>query len=62
MILRYFYDRQLAHASYLVGCELTGKAVVVDPMRQVEVYLDTAKAEGLQIVGTLETHIHADYV
>ncbi len=62
MILRYFYDRKLAQASYLIGCESTGEAIVVDPIRQVDIYLQTAAAEGLQIVGALETHIHADFV
>lgn len=62
MLLRYFYDEKLAHASYLVGCQKTGEAVVVDPMRNIIPYLETAKKEGLHIVGSLETHIHADFV
>ncbi|WP_070329008.1 MBL fold metallo-hydrolase [Exiguobacterium aurantiacum] len=62
MLLRYFYDEKLAHASYLVGCQKTGEAIVVDPMRNITPYLETAKKEGLHIVGALETHIHADFV
>lgn len=62
MLLRYFYDAKLAHASYLVGCQATGEALVVDPDRDVEIYLKTAKAEGLRIAGVTETHIHADFV
>jgi len=62
MLLRYFYDNKLAHASYLVGCQATGEALVVDPDRDVEIYLKTAKAEGLRIAGVTETHIHADFV
>ncbi|MFJ7952756.1 rhodanese-like domain-containing protein [Lysinibacillus sp. NPDC096418] len=62
MLLRYFYDEKLAHASYLVGCQATGEAVVVDPMRNVLPYIETAIAEKLKIVGALETHIHADFV
>ncbi|HMP71232.1 MAG TPA: rhodanese-like domain-containing protein [Pirellulaceae bacterium] len=62
MLLKYFYDPALAHASYLVGCQRTGEAVVVDPGRDVQQYLDAAKAEGMRLVGVAETHIHADYV
>jgi len=62
MLLRYFYDEKLAHASYLVGCQATGEAVVVDPMRNVFPYIKAVKEEGLKIVGALETHIHADFV
>jgi hydroxyacylglutathione hydrolase len=62
MLLRYFYDRSLAHASYLVGCQKAKQAVIVDPGRDIEPYLDAAKREGLDIVAVAETHIHADYV
>ena len=36
MLLKYFYDTALAHASYLVGCQRTGEAVIVDPGRDVD--------------------------
>ncbi len=62
MLLKYFYDQALAHASYLVGCQRTGEAIVVDPGRDVRGYLAAAKKEGMRIVGVAETHIHADYV
>lgn len=62
MLLRYFYDEKLAHASYVVGCQATGEAAIVDPMRNIEPYIELAKKENLQIVGALETHIHADFV
>lgn len=62
MLLKYFYDPALAHASYLVGCQRTGEAVVVDPGRDVEGYLTVAAQEEMRIVGVAETHIHADYV
>ncbi|WP_018923484.1 MBL fold metallo-hydrolase [Salsuginibacillus kocurii] len=62
MFLERFYHDRLAQASYLVGCHSTGEAVVIDPARHVEPYLETAKAEGLQVVGAMETHIHADFV
>jgi hydroxyacylglutathione hydrolase len=62
MLLKYFYDQNLAHASYMVGCQRTGEALVVDPARDIAPYLETAVKEGLRIVGAAETHIHADYV
>lgn len=62
MLLKYFYDQALAHASYLVGCQKSGEAIVIDPGRDVEPYLDAAAREGLRIVGAAETHIHADFV
>lgn len=62
MLLRYFYDKQLAQASYLVGCAKTGEALVVDPSRNLAPYLQAAQDEGLRITHVTETHIHADYV
>lgn len=62
VLLRYFYDEKLAHASYLVGCQRTGEAAVIDPMRNITPYIELAEAEGMKIVGALETHIHADFV
>lgn len=62
MLLKYFYDPFLAHASYMVGCQKTGEAIIVDPDRNIQPYLDAAKREEMEIVGTVETHIHADYV
>ena len=62
MLLRYFYDENLAHASYVVGCQATGEAVVIDPMRNITAYEELAAKENLNIVGALETHIHADFV
>ena len=60
MILKRFYDDRLAQASYLVGC--SGEALVVDPARDVEPYLEAAKAEGLSITYVTDTHVHADFV
>lgn len=62
MLLKYFYDEELAQASYLVGCPGSGEALVVDPGRDIRPYLQVAEQEGLRIVGVAETHIHADYV
>jgi hydroxyacylglutathione hydrolase len=62
MLLKYFYDEKLAHASYLVGCQATGEAIVVDPGRDIGPYLAAAEDNDMRIVGVAETHIHADFV
>ncbi|NUO65142.1 MAG: MBL fold metallo-hydrolase [Gemmatimonadaceae bacterium] len=62
MLFRRFYDDALAQASYLVGCQRTGEAIVVDPNRDVEHYLAAAKAEGARITHVTETHVYADFV
>jgi len=62
MLLRYFYDEKLAHASYMVGCQATGEAIVIDANRDVDMYLRAAEANSMRIVGATETHIHADFV
>jgi len=62
MLLRYFYDEKLAQASYFVGCQEYGEAIVVDPVRFVDPYLELAETEGMRIVAITETHIHADFV
>jgi hydroxyacylglutathione hydrolase len=62
MLLKYFYDKSLAHASYMVGCQRTGEAIVIDPSRSVDQYIEAAAEEGLRITGSAETHIHADFV
>ncbi len=62
MLLKYFYDEALAHASYMVGCQRARVAVVVDPGRDIEQYLEMAQREGVKITAVAETHIHADYV
>jgi hydroxyacylglutathione hydrolase len=62
MYLRRFYDPKLSQASYLLGCTSSGEALVVDPGRVAEPYLQAAEAEGLRIRHVTETHIHADFV
>ncbi|MFB7224329.1 rhodanese-like domain-containing protein [Streptomyces sp. NPDC056227] len=57
-----FYLDCLSHASYLVGDRTTGRAVVVDPQRDVNDYISTAERHGLTIERVLETHIHADFL
>src|SRR5438105_9927020 len=62
MILTQHYLACLSHASYLIGDETTGRAVVVDPRRDVDIYVDAAREHGLQIERVVETHIHADFL
>jgi len=61
MLLERFEDKGLSHYSYAVGCEGQGEIVIVDPRRDIDVYLDFAHTRNLHIVGVLETHIHADF-
>ena len=62
MIFRQYYLGCLSHASYLIGDETTGRAVVVDPQRDVAEYLADAAEHGLTIELVLETHFHADFL
>jgi glyoxylase-like metal-dependent hydrolase (beta-lactamase superfamily II) len=57
-----YYLECLSQASYLIGDETSGRAVVVDPRRDVQEYLDDAAADGLSIDFVIETHVHADFL
>jgi hydroxyacylglutathione hydrolase len=57
-----FLETKLAQNSYLIGCQETGEAIVIDPMRDIDRYLEIALKESLKIVAVAETHIHADYL
>jgi rhodanese-related sulfurtransferase len=59
--VQYYLDC-LSQASYLVGDEHTGRAVVVDPRRDIDIYLDDAAAVGLGIELVIETHVHTDFL
>ena len=61
-MLQRFFDEGLAHASYLIACPRVREAVIIDPRRDVDVYIDAARAMNLKIVYSFETHIHADFV
>jgi len=61
MFQRYF-DTGLAQASYLLACDRTRDAVVIDPRRDVDAYIAAAAQSNLRIVAAIETHIHADFV
>jgi len=60
MYFEQFYLACLAHASYMLGS--AGEAAVVDPQRDVDIYLQAAKEQGLKIRYIFETHLHADFV
>ncbi|MER5437058.1 MBL fold metallo-hydrolase [Streptomyces sp. NPDC002790] len=62
LIFVQFYLDCLSHASYLIGDRTTGRAVVVDPQRDVNEYLTTAAHHGLTIERVIETHVHADFL
>jgi DMSO/TMAO reductase YedYZ molybdopterin-dependent catalytic subunit/rhodanese-related sulfurtransferase/glyoxylase-like metal-dependent hydrolase (beta-lactamase superfamily II) len=62
MILTQHYLACLSHASYLIGDETSGRAVVVDPRRDVGIYLQEAAERGLRIERVIETHVHADFL
>src|SRR6185312_7532771 len=59
--IQYYLDC-LSHASYLIGDETTGRAVVVDPQRDVSEYVADAEQLGLRIELVIETHCHADFL
>ncbi len=62
MYFKQFFDDKLAQYAYLIGCQANGTAVVIDPMRDIEQYIDAAAKENLTIVAAADTHIHADYI
>ena len=62
MIFRQYYLACLSHASYLIGDEHSGRAVVVDPQRDISGYLTDAQEFGLAIERVIETHFHADFL
>ena len=62
MFVKRFFEPSIAQASYLIGCQKTGEAIVIDANRDVEQYIQAAEEEGLRITQVTETHIHADFV
>ena len=61
MLLERREDGALAQYSYIVGDSDAAEVAVIDPRRDIEVYLDWASKHGARIVAVLETHIHADF-
>ena len=62
MFFRQYYLACLSHASYLIGDKASGRAVVVDPQRDISQYLEDARENGLRIERVIETHFHADFL
>ena len=62
MIFRRLYHDRLAQASYLIACDATRRAIVVDPLRDPEPYLEAAAFEDVRIELVTETHVHADFL
>ena len=62
MFFRQVMDQELAQYAYLLGCQRTGEALIIDPGRDIDRYTEIAKEEGLCIVAATETHIHADFL
>jgi hydroxyacylglutathione hydrolase len=62
MLLERYYDESLAQASYLIACEQSREAIIIDPNRDVERYIRAAAARRLTIRFVAETHIHADFL
>lgn len=62
MFFKHIYDKSLAQASYLIGCQATGESIVIDAKRDVDTYLQIAKENNLKITHITETHIHADFL
>jgi hydroxyacylglutathione hydrolase len=62
MFLRQITDSSLAQNAYLIGCQRTGEAIVIDPERDFDRYFQVAEENGLHITAVADTHIHADYL
>lgn len=62
MFFQHIYDKSLAQGSYLIGCQVTKEAIVIDAKRDIDTYLEIAKLNNLTITHIAETHIHADYL
>lgn len=62
MFFKQVYEKGLAQASYIIGCQATKEAIVIDPKRDIDTYLEIAEQENLNITHITETHIHADFL
>ncbi|HMB89275.1 MAG TPA: rhodanese-like domain-containing protein [Rhodothermales bacterium] len=62
MLFRQIFDPKLAQYAYLIGCQQTGEALIIDPERDIDQYAELAEQEGLTITAATETHIHADFL
>jgi len=62
MYFQHVYDKSLAQASYFIGCQAMGEAIVIDAKRDIDTYLDIAAQNNMKITHIAETHIHADFL
>lgn len=62
MFFKQIFERKLAQYAYLIGCQASGEAIIIDPMRDIDQYTELAEQEELRIVAATETHIHADFL
>src|SRR3546814_13832798 len=62
MFFQQVYDKSLSQASYVIGCQAKGEAMVIDPRRDIDIYLEVARQNNLRITHIAETHIHADFL
>ncbi len=62
MFFQHVYDKSLAQGSYVIGCQATGEAIVIDAKRDIDTYLEIARQNNLRITHIAETHIHADFL
>ena len=62
MYFKQIFEPKLAQYAYLIGCQKSKEAIIIDPMRDVDQYFTLAKRENLKLVAAADTHIHADYV
>jgi hydroxyacylglutathione hydrolase len=62
MFLRQITDSSLAQNAYLIGCQRTGEAILIDPERDLDRYFRVAEENDLRITTVADTHIHADYL
>ena len=62
MFFKQFYLQGLGHASYLLGSEETGEAILFDPRRDVDAYFETARMQGMRVRHALDSHGHNDYL
>lgn len=62
MFMRMVYDEKLAQGAYLIGCQQSGEAIVIDPQRDIDRYVKLAQENELRVIAVAETHIHADFL
>ena len=61
-MFRRYFDDGLAQSSFLIACPRTRQAAVIDPRRDIGIYMEAAQRYGVTIVYAIETHVHADFV